>query len=161
MPSPYLIRPAQIDEAALLTAIALRSKAHWGYSAEFMAAAIEEMTITTAQLTVHTTFVLEQQREARGFYKIREVTSAQVELTDLFLDPPAIGHGMGHALWDHAVTTARNKGYLQMTWESDPNAEGFYVRMGALRVSVVESTVKPGRFLPRMSYSLGTHDSQK
>jgi hypothetical protein len=45
-------------------------------------------------------------------------------------------------------------GYAQMTWESDPHAEGFYLRMGALRVGEVESTVKPGRFLPKMKYLL-------
>ena len=48
--STWVIRPAHLDETEILTAIALSSKAHWGYSKEFMAAARVEMTITREQL---------------------------------------------------------------------------------------------------------------
>jgi GNAT superfamily N-acetyltransferase len=163
----YQVRRARLDEASILTEVALRSKAHWGYSAEFMAAARAEMSVTPEQLRADTTFVLDVLEESgsdqidkvemaivRGFYKLRQITPQAVELTDLFLDPLAIGLGWGRALWEHAVATARGMGYLYMTWESDPNAEGFYLRMGAQRVGEVESTVKPGRKLPRMSYRL-------
>jgi GNAT superfamily N-acetyltransferase len=89
-----------------------------------------------------------------GFYKLRRVTLAQVELTDLFIEPGAMGQGWGRALWDHAVATARAEGYVEMVWESDPFAEGFYLRMGATRFGVVESSVLPGRVLPHMRYLL-------
>jgi len=52
------------------------------------------------------------------------------------------------------VATARAGGYGQMTWESDPNAEGFYTQMGGRRIALVESTAQVGRMLPRMSYWL-------
>jgi ribosomal protein S18 acetylase RimI-like enzyme len=150
----YRIRPARIDEASLLTDVALRSKAHWGYSPEFMAAARQDLIVTPGQLAVDTIFVLEQGGEVLGFYKLRAITPDVVEMTDLFLDPTAIGQGKGRALWEHAVTIAATMGYKQIVWESDPNAEGFYLRMGAVRVGEIESTVQPGRFLPRMSYTL-------
>ena len=41
-----------------------------------------------------------------------------------------------------------------MTFESDPNAEAFYLAMGAVRTGSVESTITPGRFLPLMRFSL-------
>jgi GNAT superfamily N-acetyltransferase len=152
--SLYTIRPAQTNEAELLTGIALRSKAYWGYSTAFMEAAVAEMTVTPGQLAVHTVYVLDYQSAPRGFYQLRRLTAEQVELTDLFLDPSVIGKGWGRALWQHAVDTARVLGYTSMTWESDPYAEGFYLRMGAQRVGEVESSVKPGRWLPHMSYRL-------
>jgi GNAT superfamily N-acetyltransferase len=148
------IRPAKLEEAIVLTQLAFRAKAYWGYSAEFMQAAGSDLTITPAQLAIQSTFVVEQNGQVVGFYKLREVTSYSVELTDLFVDPPVIGHGWGRRLWEHAVDTARRRGYLQMTFESDPNAEGFYLHMGAQRVGEVESSVKPGRFLPKMLYQL-------
>ena len=166
VPTSNRIRRARLDEASILTDVALRSKAYWGYSAEFMAAARDKMNVTPQQLSAHTTFVLEESRpdgigEVRGFYKLREITTQEVELTDLFLDPLAIGQGWGRALWEHAVAIARNLGYTRMVWESDPNAEGFYLRMGGLRVGEVESTVKPGRKLPQMVYLLGDEPGGK
>ena len=148
------IRRAKIDEAALLTSLALRAKIHWGYSAEFMAAARAAMIVTATQLATQHAFVAEQDDGIIGFYKLREVTSEIVELTDLFVEPPLIGHGVGRMLWDHAVEMARTLGYSEMTWESDPHAEGFYLHMGAKRIGEVASGVKPGRFLPKMSYDL-------
>ena len=152
--STWVIRPAHLDETEILTAIALRSKAHWGYSKEFMAAARVEMTITREQLERDRAYVFEAGGVARGFYKLRGVTEEQVELTDLFLVPEAIGFGWGRILWRHAVERARSLDYRQMTWESDPNAEGFYLRMGAVRCGEVASSVVPGRMLPRMCYPL-------
>jgi GNAT superfamily N-acetyltransferase len=149
-----LIRPARVDEATLLTHLAIRAKAYWGYSAEFMAAARAEMTVTAMQLETECAFVLEQDGEVKGFYKLREMTPSWVELTDLFVEPSVIGHGRGRVLWEHAVAIARGMGYAQMTFESDPNAEGFYLHMGAQRVGAVESSVKAGRWLPRMLYVL-------
>jgi ribosomal protein S18 acetylase RimI-like enzyme len=148
------IRPAQLSEAALLTELALRAKAYWGYNAEFMEAARADLAVTTTQLATQSTFVLERNGDIAGFYKLREVTSSLVELTDLFVDADTIGQGWGRRLWDHAVATARSRGYFQMTFESDPNAEGFYLHMGAQRIGEVESSVKPGRYLPRMLYPL-------
>ena len=44
------IRLARLDEAEQLTQLALRSKASWGYSEEFMAACRDELTLTAARL---------------------------------------------------------------------------------------------------------------
>lgn len=153
-PSLTTIRPARLDEAVLLTGIAYRAKAYWGYSDEFMDAARADLTVTETQLTTQIIFVLEQEGQVMGFYKLREIAPDWVELTDLFMEPSGIGHGWGRLLWDHAVATARGLGYAQMTFESDPNAEGFYLHMGAERVGEVESSVQPGRLLPRMRYLL-------
>jgi GNAT superfamily N-acetyltransferase len=148
------IRPADVNEAEQLTQLAIRSKAHWGYSETFMQAAMRDLTVTAEQLHEEMAFVAEQEGDIVGFYKLRRVTLAQVELTDLFIEPGAMGQGWGRALWDHAVATARAEGYVEMVWESDPFAEGFYLRMGATRFGVVESSVLPGRVLPHMRYLL-------
>jgi hypothetical protein len=44
-------------------------------------------------------------------------------------------------------------GVIQATIVSDPNAEGFYLRMGAQRSGEVESTPR-GRYLPKLIYTL-------
>jgi hypothetical protein len=44
------IRPARPGEAAALSALAMRSKAHWGYDQEFLEAVRPVLTFTEADL---------------------------------------------------------------------------------------------------------------
>jgi predicted N-acetyltransferase YhbS len=71
-------------------------------------------------------------------------------LRDLWVDPPAIGTGIGARLWTHMLEQARRLGYRAVRITSEPNAEGFYARMGARRIGSVESRVVKGRMLPLM-----------
>lgn len=59
----------------------------------------------------------------------------------------AIGQGIGAQLLAHAVLTMRRDGAGMLRIASDPNAEGFYVKMGARRVGEVPSR-PDGRRLP-------------
>jgi len=69
-------------------------------------------------------------------------------MTDLWVEPDAIGRGHGRALWEHAVATVRERGFRELRVQSDPHAEGFYRAMGAERIGSQPSTVIPGRALP-------------
>lgn len=53
---------------------------------------------------------------------------------DLFIDPPVIGTGLGRRLWEHAISSASTRGFQNLTLESDPHAEPFYLRRGADRI---------------------------
>jgi GNAT superfamily N-acetyltransferase len=57
--------------------------------------------------------------------------SGEVELEHLWVSPEHIGTGIGRALFDHAVRRAAALGATTLSIEADPNAEGFYRRMGA------------------------------
>jgi hypothetical protein len=41
-----------------------------------------------------------------------------------------MGHGIGRSLFMHPVERAKSLGFQELEIESDPNAEGFYLRMG-------------------------------
>ena len=153
-PSPGgSIRHARPEEAATLSDLALRSKAHWGYDAAFLEACREDLTITADDIAHAPVFVLEEDGRVIGFYALRWAGDEAL-LTDLFVDPEHIGRGHGHRLWEHAVKIARRSGFATLTLHSDPYAEGFYRAMGAVRVGVVPSTVFPERLLPLMRFSL-------
>ncbi len=68
-----------------------------------------------------------------GFYALVE-RGSKVELEHLWVLPEHIGTGIGRALFDHAVRKAAALGATILSIEADPNAEGFYRRMGARRV---------------------------
>ena len=147
------IRPARADEAGLLSDLALRSKAHWGYDADFLEACRGELTISEDYIRGAPVFVLEEDGRVVGFYGLRE-QGTELELLYLFVEPTAIGGGHGKRLWEHAVETAARLGFQTLTIESDPYAEAFYLAMGARRVGEVSSTLRPGRTLPLLEFCL-------
>ncbi|MET8910816.1 GNAT family N-acetyltransferase [Micromonospora sp. NPDC004551] len=146
------IRPARPDEAAELTELALRSKAHWGYDAEFLARCRAELTLTPETVADHPVAVAERNGRPVGLAALAG-DPPDVELAMLFVDPPAIGTGTGRALFDHAAATARSLGARVLWIEADPGAEPFYRHVGATPAgtSVSPST---GRELPRLRYDL-------
>jgi GNAT superfamily N-acetyltransferase len=142
------IRRAHRSEAALLTALATRSKAHWGYDAAFMAAAAPELVITDEVIDrAAACYLAERGGEVVGVY-VLSVEDEKPTLRDLWVEPGAIGTGVGALLWRHMRDAARGLGFRVVRIESDPHAEAFYVRMGARRVGTSASKIMPGRFLP-------------
>ncbi len=155
-PADFAIRPARPDEAAALSALALRSKGHWGYDAAFLAACRAELTFSPDDLIDALTFVADAPDGPAGFYRLLVQENGVAELDDLFVDPAFIGRGVGKRLWQHAVAQAAALGCTEMTIQSDPFAEGFYRAMGAERVGERESGSVPGRMLPLLQYGLGS-----
>lgn len=148
------IRPAVETEATLLTELALRSKSHWGYDREFLEACRAELTIEREHVASRPTCVLEEQGRLLGFYSLEKQAAGDVELVHLFVEPDAIGTGYGKLLWTHAVETARQHGFHEMIINSDPFAEAFYRAMGARRVGESASTIRAGRVLPVLRFTL-------
>jgi GNAT superfamily N-acetyltransferase len=153
--TPYTIRRATTDEAGLLTALTRRSKAYWGYDATFMAKANSFLFVSADSIAQFDVFVAEDTEGIAGYYELEPVSdTGKGWLESLFIEPRAIGTGCGKFLWQHLLTTARTRGYTVIEWEADPNAEGFYARMGAYRIGANESGVTAGRMLPVMRIEL-------
>lgn len=150
------VRLAQPQEAPELTEIALRSKAFWGYSEAFMAACVDEMTIQAQSIEnpnlAH--WVAIDDAEFAGFYVLDWKADDYCELDALYVDPDRIGQGCGKTLLTHAKGQAEIRGVRRVTIQSDPNAEAFYLAMGAVRVGLRESGSIAGRQLPLLEIRL-------
>jgi GNAT superfamily N-acetyltransferase len=72
----------------------------------------------------------------------------------LFVDPPAIGRGVGGLLLRHALGTAAALGIDTLEIDSDPYAEPFYRHAGAVRTGTSPSTVDPARELPHLTLAV-------
>lgn len=153
-----IIRPARVDDAETLTDIAMRAKAHWGYSDEFMRACRGELTVTPAGIEdgpcVY--FTLESDGSTAAFVAIGPVRDNTWEIEALFVDPPFMGRGLGRQLMTRACTEAAARGAQLLTVLSDPYAEAFYRAMGCERTGERESGSIPGRFLPVLELALPT-----
>lgn len=149
-----LIRPALPGEAAALSALAVRSKAHWGYDEAFLDACRDELATTADECDGIHVQVAERDGAPIGYYKLAGQPPVG-ELADLFIDPPAIGSGAGARLLRHAIELGRSLSLHILTIDADPNAEAFYRRAGAVRVGSVASGSIPDRELPRLELRLG------
>ncbi|MBA3868637.1 MAG: GNAT family N-acetyltransferase [Anaerolineae bacterium] len=156
-PKTYSIRQAQPNEASLLTELNWRSKAYWGYDDDFMNLVRDEMITTAEDIINEHVYILENSdHRIMGFYELKTLDN-HLHLDALFIDPSVIGLGYGRALFNHAASLAVELGFNQFTLEADPNAEAFYLKLGARRVGERESRIK-GRFLPQMLYSIPAFD---
>lgn len=146
------IRPAHPPEAPQLTAIAIEAKGHWGYPEEWMNLWKESLTITPAYVKKHHVFVAEA-HVLLGFYALVEGSSW--ELDHFWVSPRAMGRGIGQQLFRHATGVIRTLAPgCPMSIEADPNAEGFYVQMGAKRVGEVQRDWKGLiRVLPLLEFA--------
>ncbi len=156
MTEKLLIRNVELHEISYLSALATRSKAYWGYSAEFMTACQEELLISPNKLKNEKFFYMagEYQGEIIGFYAIEHLSKSNFELEALFVEPKYIGTGIGTALITHAKSYAAAMGGHILIIQGDPHAEKFYQAMGGKIAGKRESASIPGRFLPTFSISL-------
>ncbi|WP_306323103.1 MULTISPECIES: GNAT family N-acetyltransferase [unclassified Streptomyces] len=148
------LRPARPDEAERLSALALRSKAHWGYDEAFMAACVDELTLRPDEITRRRTTVAEDADGRLLGLATLEGAPPVGELGLMFVDPDAIGLGVGRLLFAHVRDTARAAGFRKVSWAADPNAVPFYEAMGARHTGVIPSGSIPGRTLPLMEVAL-------
>ena len=152
---PFTIRPARPGEVPALSSLCLRSKAHWGYDAAFLAASRAALTVDPGRVAEGRVDVAEEDGRVLGVVAMDAGSDAQTgEVALMFVDPAAIGLGLGRALLTHALTRAAARGARRALVVSAPGARGFYERMGARFVGVAPSDAIPGRSLPRLEIAL-------
>jgi N-acetylglutamate synthase-like GNAT family acetyltransferase len=149
------IRRALPCEAANLSALALRSKALWGYDAVFMEACRAPLTVDPEAIAKCPFYVLDEGGTITGFYGLSG-QPPRGEIEFLFVDPESVRSGRGQRLARHFLALARRLGFEEIDVSADPFAEGFYVAMGALRIAEVPSDAIPNRLVPRLRFSLLT-----
>ncbi|MFG2663838.1 GNAT family N-acetyltransferase [Streptomyces sp. NPDC048387] len=146
-------RPARPGEAAALSALVMRSKAYWGYGADFLAACAPQLRIREEELTARRVTVAETARgELLGVASLEDGPQGAggpqpdggpegagspegggvARLGLLFVEPAAIGRGVGRLLYLDAVRRAARLGVRRLLIDADSHAAGFYRAMGAV-----------------------------
>jgi GNAT superfamily N-acetyltransferase len=148
------IRPARIEEAVPLSDFAWRSKAHWGYDAAFMARCRDALTVEPRHIAGGLCLVAEREVGVLGFIAVDPMAGDRAEIAQLFVEPDAIGRGVGRALVNAATRLLEQQGVPVLQTAADPHAEAFYHRAGFRTVGREPSESIPGRFLPTVRLEL-------
>ncbi len=154
--TPHIIRAARVEESQQLSELAIRSKAHWNYSDQFIKDCVDELTYTPEHISNSERwfFVACSIRKLKAFYQLVKIKPDVLELDALFVEPQFVGQGVGKLLFEHAVQLATDMGYSSIKVQSDPNATDFYLKMGCVQVGELESQSITGRFLPLLNFDL-------
>lgn len=147
------------EELGELSALALRSKGYWGYDAEFLEACRLELTITPDRLAREVMNVATDGPDGGilGYSSVL-LDRPTAELEDLFVEPAAIGTGVGALLLARARADARAAGARSLRIEADPYAAAWYRRRGARDIGTIPSGSIPGRMLPLLEIDLTATD---
>ena len=146
-----IIRRALPEESPVLTEIAHDAKRHWGYPEHWIQHWQCDLTVSPDFVSENPVYVAEKDGELLGFYAL-VVRDEKAELEHLWVAPKHIDQGIGKELFIHAMHEAVGQNVVAVEISSDPNAEGFYRKMGAQRIGEVASEIKgEQRVLPRLS----------
>lgn len=148
------IRRALADDADALTTLAHAAKSHWGYPKRWIEIWKDDLTFTPDFIRTHPVFVFTEGDNVLGCYALL-LDGEKGIIEHFWIHPLAMGRGLGRTLFDHATAQATTLGATWLEIDSDPQAEGFYLHMGARRIGEHSYQLEgQPRVLPRLALDL-------
>jgi GNAT superfamily N-acetyltransferase len=137
-----------VSDAARLREIAYAAKAHWGFDTRLVREWADSLDVDDGRILL----VEEQEGVALAWASLIPQGDVCV-LEDLWVEPRSMGRGLGARLFRRAEERAHELGAARLEWEAEPNAVGFYEKMGARYLRDSEPS-EWGRILPVMGVDL-------
>ena len=146
------IRQAEDIESNILTSISFASKRYWNYPEEYFSVWKDELTITSDYINENIVFVAEVDKKIVGYFSIVEIKDdfwtgkvlvrKGFWLEHIFIEPDFIGKRIGSELVSFMRDLCRKKKIARICVFSDPNAKGFYNRIGARYIGESPSSIE-------------------
>lgn len=145
------LRSALVADLPALNEIAYSAKAHWGYDAEQLEAWRTDLEVDANSLSGKPVVVHKENGRPIGFVQVSADTEPW-EIWALWVHPAHMGRGIGKALLAEAMRLAAEHGQHELAIDADPNAEGFYLAVGARVTGAVAAPIKgqPMRVRPQL-----------
>lgn len=146
-----IIREAKDTESDSLTAISFESKRYWNYPEEYFDIWKKELTITPKYIQKNMVFVAEFDSIPVGYFSIVKIKEdfwagkvfvrKGFWLEHIFIKPEFIGKRVGTKLVGFAKDLCKQKKIECLNIFSDPNAKGFYDKVGARYIEESPSSI--------------------
>ena len=150
----YTVREAKPEEQRELTRLSVRATMHAGYDEAFIDRSMPSLTITLPMISANYVQVAQDgSSEVVGVVWVMPTARQGIALLHgLYVDPARWKRGIGRVLFGAAVARAKGikAGALMITAEA--SAEGFYKRMGAIRIGEGPFYFSPETILPSLLY---------
>jgi N-acetylglutamate synthase-like GNAT family acetyltransferase len=142
------VRAAEAADYERLRELTLESKAHWGYDRELVRRWAEGLTFGGEQER----WVADMDGFVVAWAALIPPKDGVAVLDDLWVDPAWMGRGLGSRLFAAAADRARELGAARLEWGAEPNAVGFYEKVGGRKLR--DHLSEWGRVLPWMGLDL-------
>jgi GNAT superfamily N-acetyltransferase len=152
-----LLRRAVAGDAARLTALAHRAKAHWRYPSDWMAAWRDDLTLSPSYIEENQVWVAAIESVVAGMCALEDHADTWM-LEHVWVDPKYQGRGIGQALVERALSIAFTRRPGPVFVAADPNAAGFYARLGGKSAGTKGAPMPgaPDRVLPLFEFAATT-----
>jgi maltose O-acetyltransferase len=147
-----IIRKAFPEENEVLTEISFASKHFWNYPEDYFEVWKAELTITSEYIQKNILNIAEQDDKILGYYSLvknnRDFWAGRVFvmkgywLEHIFIRPEFIRKGIGTQLIRDVQKTCKELGIKRIYIFSDPNAKGFYEKIGADYIKESPSSIE-------------------
>lgn len=134
------IRRGKGEDAAELTRLARLSKASWGYPEAWLREWESELEISAEYIQRNAVFVAESECGPVGVAGVGEGPEGP-EIGHLWISAEAQGQGLGRTLVDRAREAAGQEQWTSLRIVSDPFAQPFYEKLGAIQVGEINAPV--------------------
>lgn len=134
------VRRGVVEDAEELTRLARLAKASWGYPEAWLREWEPELTISPEYIRNNAVFVAESGGRIVGVVGVGESPDGP-EIGHLWISPESQGRGLGRTLVDRARQVAEAEQWPSLRIVSDPHAQPFYERLGAIKVDEIPAPV--------------------
>lgn len=149
-----MIVRAQPEHADSLTQIAIAAKRHWNYPEAWIQFWLPQLTISADYIASNEVWMMIDKEKPLAFYALSQDEEGDV-LGHLWVLPEYIGKGIGKQLFNHALERCKLLNIHALRIYADPNAQTFYEKMGAKKISEHHSDLfGKDRVLPIMEIRL-------
>jgi GNAT superfamily N-acetyltransferase len=137
-----------VSDAARLREIAYAAKAHWGYDEQLVREWADSIDVDDGRI------ILVEEEDGVAVAWAALIPQGEVcVLEDLWVEPRVMGRGLGTRLFRRSEERALELGASRMEWGTEPNAIGFYEKLGGRYLRDGEPS-EWGRILPVMGVDL-------
>jgi N-acetylglutamate synthase-like GNAT family acetyltransferase len=147
MTEPH-VRPATRADHERLRELTFESKAHWGYDHDL----VRSWTDGLAFESLQERWVAEVDGAIVAWAGLIPPSEGIAVLDHLWVAPGAMGNGLGTRLFGLAAARARELGAKRLEWGAEPNAIGFYEKVGGHKLR--DEVTEWGRLAPWMGLDL-------
>jgi GNAT superfamily N-acetyltransferase len=143
------IRPARLDEQAMLESLQRRSSLNNPGDRDALLANPDAIELPIEQIAEGCVFVAERDGVVAGFAAVVPRLDGGAELDALFVEPHLWKRGIGRQLVDHLAEVAHERAARFLHVIGNPHAEGFYASCGFTVTGKVETRFGVGLAMRR------------
>jgi GNAT superfamily N-acetyltransferase len=152
MKNNYLITKMQPGDIEILNNIMKRSVQLWRYPGDKMELILNRLVLTSEFMDKSVGYVAKLDNIIKGFFALVPMQEEGLNPAKFYIEPEKTRSGLGTLLWNQVITDLKSQKIKELKFDIDPSAQGFYEKLGAIKIAERPSTIIKEHMIPIMKY---------